>query len=111
MSYLPLLPALLISGKIQTQAPSQSQERLFLRIVGPAHLGKIDAEGIHVEAVEEAGETFAKTRQALVHELEVHHVGFEVGHGIRQLGEGRLEGVEREWGIAVDALSGGLAEG
>lgn len=31
-----------------------------------------------------------------MHELEMHHVGLEVGHGVRQLSEGGLEGIEWE---------------
>lgn len=62
---------------------------------GP-HLGIVNTEGIHVEAVHEAGEALAEAGQALMHELEVHHVGLEVGHGVRQLSKGGLEGVEGE---------------
>jgi hypothetical protein len=40
-----------------------------------AHLGEVDAEGIHVQAVKKAGEALAETSKALVHELEVHHIG------------------------------------
>lgn len=67
-----------------------------------AYLGEINAEGIHVEAVHEAGKALAEAGQALVHELEVHHVGLEVGDGIGELGEGGLEGIERE-GLASPA--------
>lgn len=61
-----------------------------------SHLGEIDTERIHVETVHEAGEALAETGQALMHELEMHHVGLEVGHGVRQLSKGGLEGSERE---------------
>ncbi len=47
-----------------------------------------------------------------MHQLEVHHVGLEVGDGVGQLGEGGLEGVEREGGaVALDAAAGRIAEG
>ena len=65
------------------------------------HLRKVNAKGVHIEAVEEAGEALAEAGEALVHELEVHHVGLEVGDGVGELGEGGLEGVQRERRRAV----------
>ncbi|KAJ3552323.1 hypothetical protein NPX13_g11144 [Xylaria arbuscula] len=76
-----------------------------------AYFGEVDAKGIHIQAVEETRKALAKASQALVHQLEVHHVGLEVGDGIRELGECGLEGVQREGLVAVDAALGGLAEG
>ena len=75
------------------------------------HLGEVHAEGVHVEAVEEAGEALTEAGQALVHDLKMHQVGLEVGHGVGQLGEGGLEGVEREGRLAASAGLGRLAEG
>lgn len=46
-----------------------------------------------------------------MHELEVHHVGLEVGHGIGELGKGRLKRVEGKSRVAaMDALAGRLAK-
>lgn len=76
-----------------------------------AHFWKIDAKGIHVEPVEEAGKVLAEARQALVHELEVHHVGLEIGDGISELGERGLECVQGETvRAAVCAALGRLAK-
>lgn len=77
---------------------------------GSRYLGKIHAKGIHVEPVQKASEGLAEARKALVHKLEMHHVGLQVGHGIRQLGEGRLERVEREWRVTVTSTTGRVAE-
>lgn len=76
--------------------------RLFLLLPCPSErlwygpLREVDTKGIHVETIHEAGEALAEAGQALMHELEMHHVGLEVGHGIRQLSKGGLEGIERE---------------
>lgn len=76
-----------------------------------AHLGEVDAKGIHVQSVKEAREALAETSQTLVHELEVHHVGFKVGYSVGQFGEGGLECVEGKGFMAIDASLGGFAEG
>lgn len=75
------------------------------------YLGIVNAERVHVEAVHEAGEALAEPGQALMHQLEMHHIGLEVGHGVRQFGEGGLEGIEGERGLAARAPTGGIAEG
>lgn len=49
---------------------------------GHADFGKVDTKGIHVQPVQEAREVLVEPRQAFVHQLQVHHVGFEVGHGV-----------------------------
>lgn len=74
------------------------------------YLGKINAKGIHIQAIQEAGKGLAEAGQALVHELEMHHVGLQVGHGVGQLGEGGLEHVERERALSA-AVAGGAAGG
>lgn len=75
-----------------------------------SHLGEIHTERIHVQPIQEASKALAEARQALVHELKMHHVGFEIGNGIRQLGEGGLERVERERLAALDRALGRVAE-
>lgn len=75
-----------------------------------SYLRKINTESIHVEAIEKTGKALAEPGQALVHQLEMHHVGFEIGHGIRELGERGLEGVERKRGTAIGTRFGGVAE-
>lgn len=69
--------------------------------VDPRYLWIVNTEGVHVEAIEEAGKALAEPGQALVHQLEVHHVRLEVGHGVGELAKVRLEGVEREGGITA----------
>lgn len=75
---------------------------LFLHLPRPSkrlrsgRLGELDAKRIHVDAVQEAGKALGEARQALVHDLEVHHVCLEVGHGVGELCKRRLEGVERK---------------
>jgi hypothetical protein len=44
------------------------------------YLGEIHDERIHVEPVEETRETLSEPAEALVHELKMHQVCFEVGH-------------------------------
>lgn len=46
------------------------------------YLREVDTEGVHIQSVEETSEALTKARQALMHKLEVHHVGFEIGHGV-----------------------------
>lgn len=61
-----------------------------------AHLSKINTERAHVHAVEESTKVLVEAAYAFVQELEVHHVGFEIGHAVAEFGEGWLEGVQRE---------------
>lgn len=65
------------------------------------HLREINTECIHVETIEETCKGFAKSCKALMHELKVHHVGLQIGHGIRQLCKGRFKGVERKGRISL----------
>lgn len=53
-------------------------------------LGKVNAKGVHIKAVKEAGKRFTKPSQTFVYKLEVHHVCLKIGHGIRKLGKSRL---------------------
>lgn len=46
------------------------------------HLGKIHTKSVHIQAVQEGSEALVETLETLVHELEMHEVGFEVGHGV-----------------------------
>lgn len=76
------------------------------------YLREVDTECVHVEPVQEASKVLAESSQALVHELEVHHVGLKIGDRVRELGEGGLKGVERERvAPAVCASLRGLAKG
>lgn len=47
------------------------------------YLGEVDTECVHVQTVQEASKRLAKPSERLVHELKVHQVGLQVGHGIR----------------------------
>jgi hypothetical protein len=44
---------------------------------------EVHHERVHVQPVEKCSEAFAEASEGLVHELEVHEVGFEVGHAVR----------------------------
>jgi len=46
------------------------------------HLRKINTKRIHIHAVQERSETLIEPAQAFVHQLQVHEVGLEVGHGV-----------------------------
>lgn len=59
-----------------------------------AHLWEVYAECIHVKTVEEPSKRFPEPSERLVHELEVHQIGFQVGDRICQLGKCRLKGVQ-----------------
>jgi hypothetical protein len=65
------------------------------------HLREIDTEGIHIQSIKEACERLAEPCQTLVHELKVHHVCFKISHGIRKLGKGGFECVQRKRRIMV----------
>lgn len=56
---------------------------------------EIDAESIHVHAVEKPSEALREARQAFVHQLQLHEVLFEIGHGIAELSEPVLQALER----------------
>lgn len=47
-----------------------------LKAFNSRRFGKVDAEGTHVHAVEECAEAFVEAVQALVQQLQVHHVCF-----------------------------------
>lgn len=80
----------------QTFKKMLTEARRRRRVIDGSHLREVDTERIHVETIHEAGEALTETGQALMHELKMHHVGLEVGHGVRQLSKGGLEGIERE---------------
>lgn len=59
------------------------------------YLREINNERIHVQAIQETGETLSKPAEALVHELKMHQVRLEVRHRVAEFGELGLEGIER----------------
>lgn len=63
------------------------------------NLRKVDAKRVHVQAVEKTGEALAKPRQALVHQLEVHDVGLQIGHRVCQFRKLRLQSVDGGGGL------------
>ena len=75
-----------------------------------AYLWEVDAESIHVQAVEKGCEAFAEAREGLVHELQLHEVLLQVGHGVAQLGEPVLQPVERIGRGGVAGALGAVAE-
>lgn len=78
-----------------------------------AYLREINAESIHVQAVEKGCEAFAEAREGLVHELQLHEVLLQVGHGVAELGKAILEIFEgvRGGGIRCAASRDRVAEG
>lgn len=60
------------------------------------YLWKINAESIHVHSIQEACKAFIEPAQALVHQLQMHEIGFQIGHGVRKLGESWLKELEGE---------------
>lgn len=68
---------------------------------GDGRLGEIDAKRTHVHAVQEGAKVLGEAREALVEELQVHEVGFQVGHGVAELGELRFERREVLLGVVV----------
>lgn len=66
--------------------------------MGDVYLGKIDAKGAHVQAVQEGRKVLVEATQTLVQQLQVHHVGLKIGHAVAQLREGRLQPGQREVG-------------
>jgi hypothetical protein len=57
----------------------------------PTYLREIHAESAHVQSVEEAAKALVEAIEALVQELQVHEVGFKVGHTVAQLGKSWFE--------------------
>lgn len=74
-----------------------------------AYLGKIHAERVHVQTVEKTGEALAESRQTLVHQLQVHEIGLEIRHRVRQLCELRFQGIDGRLGVASTADVGTVA--
>lgn len=60
----------------------------------PSYFWEVHTERIHIQAVQETRKTLAETRQALMHQLEVHEVGLQVGHGVCEFRKLRLEGID-----------------
>ena len=58
-------------------------------------LRKVHAKGIDFQTVEEACKALIESGQALVHQLQMHEIGFQVCHAICKLRECWLEGVQK----------------
>lgn len=78
------------SGQNKEDRSEQVTFNMIGILVAKQHLGKVNAKGVHIKAIKEAGKRFTKPGQAFVYKLEVHHVCLEIGHGIRKLGKSRL---------------------
>lgn len=61
--------------------------------LGALYLGEVNTESIHIHAVKKTGKTLAESRQALMHQLQVHKVCLQTGHGICKFGKLRLESI------------------
>jgi hypothetical protein len=68
-------------------------------------LWKVDTESTHVHAVEEGTKTFVEAVQTLVQQLEVHHVGFQIGHSIGEFAKSRFQSFERD-GLVGEVVAG-----
>lgn len=60
------------------------------------YLRKVNTKRAHIHAVQKRAKVFVESPKTLIEELQVHHVGLQIGHAIAQLCECRLQGVERE---------------
>jgi hypothetical protein len=49
-----------------------------------AYLWEIHTKRVHVHAVQETSKALAKARQTLVHQLQVHEIGLQIGHRVGQ---------------------------
>lgn len=74
------------------------------------YLWKVHTKCIHVQAVEKARKVFAKPCQTLMHQLKVHHVGFQICHGIREFCKCRLKCIERERRVSIACFACRLSE-
>lgn len=72
-----------------------------------SYLWEIDAERVHIQAVQKTSETLAESRQTLVHQLQVHEIGLEVGHGVCELRKLRLQSVDG--GLIVSGIADAVA--
>lgn len=77
--------------------------------IGPAHLREVNNKRVHVQAIQEAGETFTKSAETLMHKLKVHEVRFEIGHRITQFCKLWLEAIKG--GHAIEAMVLRVTEG
>lgn len=68
-----------------------------------AYLGEVHTKRVHVHAIQEASETLAKARQTLVHQLQVHEIGFQVGHRVCEFRELRFQGMDG--GLVVSGMA------
>lgn len=59
-------------------------------------LWEVDTESTHVHAVEESAKTFVEAVQTLVQQLQVHHIGFQIGHSIGEFTKSGFQGFERD---------------
>ena len=84
---------------------------------GGSYLRKIHTKRIHIHPVQERREALVEPAQALVHQLQVHEVGFQVRHRVAQFCEPGLQRFEREGGCGGGGMAAGrdglaaLAEG
>jgi|SRR5690242_11876420 len=85
-------------------------KRARAEAAGSTHLGEIHTKGVHVHAVQEPGEALAEARKALVHQLQLHKVLLQVGHGVAQLGEPVLQALERIRGRGIARALCAVAE-
>lgn len=74
------------------------------------HLRKVDAESVHVHAIQEPSEALAEPRKALVHQLQLHKVLLQVGHGVAQLRKPILQTIERIGSCSVAGALRAVAE-
>lgn len=72
-----------------------------------SYLWEIHAESVHIQPIQETGKTLTETRQAFVHQLQVHEIGLEIGHGVGQFRELRLQGIDG--GLVVSRMADAVA--
>lgn len=82
-----------------------------LKTLDTRRFWEVYAKGTHVHAVEEGAEALVEAVQALVQQLQVHEVGFQVGHAVSELAKRRLEGFEGQGGVGEGGCGCGGGRG
>lgn len=62
-----------------------------LEAVRDGCLREIDAERVHVQAIQKSGKVLRESREGFVHQLQVHEVGLQICHAICEFGECGLQ--------------------
>lgn len=78
------VPAYSVSGRVRLNE-SVVGACMFLAVTRPftstcPDLWEVNAESIHIHPIQEARKTLVEARQALMHQLQVHEICFQISH-------------------------------